>query len=59
MLTDQQISVLRDTGPASSLNEEMKAVVLDLTLRGYLERDGDQFKLTAMGLKELLDRRRA
>jgi hypothetical protein len=59
MLTDQQTAVLRDTGPASSLNDEKKAVVLDLILRGYLERDGDLFKLTAMGLKQLLDRRPA
>jgi hypothetical protein len=58
MLTDQQIAVLRDIGPTSSFNEEKKAVVLEMLARGYLEREGDMFRLTAMGLKELLDRRR-
>ena len=59
MLTDQQIALLRDIGPASSFDQQKKAEVIDLLARGYLERDGDLFKLTAMGLKELLDRRRA
>ena len=58
MLTDRQIAVLRDIGPASSFNQAKKAVVMDLVARGYIERDGDLFKVTAMGLKELLDRRR-
>ena len=58
MLTDRQIAVLRDIGPASSFDQAKKADVMDLLARGYIERDGDLFKLTAMGLKELLDRRR-
>ncbi len=58
MLTDLQIAVLRDIGPASSFNQAKKAEVMELLARGYIERDGDLFKLTAMGLKELLDRRR-
>jgi len=58
MLTEQQIAVLRDIGLASSLDQAKKADVMDLLSRGYLERDGDLFKLTAMGLRELLDRRR-
>ena len=58
MLTDRQITVLRDIGPASSFNQAKKADVLDLLASGYIERDGDLLKLTAMGLKALLDRRR-
>jgi hypothetical protein len=61
MLTDRQIALLRDIGPASpasSFNQAKKADVMDLLARGYIERDGDLFKLTARGLKELLDRRR-
>ena len=58
MLTDRQIAVLRDIGPASSFNQAKKAEVMDLLARGFIERDGDIFKLTARGLKELLDRRR-
>ena len=57
MLTDRQIAVLRDIGPASSFDQAKKEEVMDLLARGYIERDGDLFKLTAMGLKELLDRR--
>jgi hypothetical protein len=57
MLNDRQIAVLRDIGPASSFNQAKKAEVMDLLARGYIERDGDLFKLTARGLKVLLDRR--
>jgi hypothetical protein len=57
MLTDRQIAVLRDIGPASSFNQMKKAEIMDLVARGYIERDGDLFKLSAMGLKELLARR--
>jgi hypothetical protein len=59
MLTDQQIAVLRDLGSAASFDHAKKDVVIDLLARGYLEREGDLFKLTAMGLKELLNQRRA
>jgi hypothetical protein len=58
MLTDRQIAVLRDIGPASSFDQAKKEDVLDLLARGYIERDGDLCKLTAIGLKELLDRPR-
>jgi hypothetical protein len=57
MLNDRQIAVLRDIGPASSFNPAKKAEVMDLLARGYIERYGDLFKLTARGLKVLLDRR--
>lgn len=59
MLTDRQMAVLRDLGPASSFSEEKKGAVLHLLTSGYIERDGDLFKLTAMGLQALLDQRRA
>ena len=56
MLTDAQIAVLRDIGPASKFSEEKKDAVLGLVARGYIERDGDLFKLTATGLRALLDK---
>ena len=56
MLTDAQIAVLRDIGPASKFSEEKKAAVLRLVVHGYIERDGDLFKLTAIGLRALLDK---
>ena len=56
MLTDAQIAVLRDIGPAARFSEEKRTAVLGLIARGYIERDGDLFKLTATGLKALLDK---
>jgi hypothetical protein len=54
MLTDAQISILCDIGQASSL--EKKGEVLRLVVRGYVEKDGDLFKITPKGQKILTDR---
>ena len=56
MLTDAQISILCDIGQASSFDEEKKGEVLRLVVRGYVERDGDLFKITPKGQKILADR---
>jgi len=56
MLTDAQIAVLRDIGPASRFDDEKRVAVLGLIARGYIEKDGDLFKLTATGLKVLLEK---
>jgi hypothetical protein len=56
MLTDTQIAVLCDIGQASSFDEEKKGEVLNLIVRGYVERDGDLFKITPRGQKVLSDR---
>jgi hypothetical protein len=56
MITDAQIAILCDIGQASSFDEERKDEVLDLVVRGYVERDGDLFKVTARGEKVLSDR---
>jgi hypothetical protein len=56
MLTDAQIAVLCDIGQASSFDEEKKGEVLSLVVRGYVERDGDLFKVTPRGEKVLTDR---
>ena len=55
-LTDAQIAVLCDLGQASSFDEEKKGEVLNLIARGYVERDGDLFKITSRGEKVLADR---
>jgi hypothetical protein len=57
MLSDAQMAVLRNIGPASQFSEKKKAAVLALTVSGYIERDGDLFRLTALGLKALLEKR--
>jgi hypothetical protein len=56
MLTDAQIAILCDIGQASSFDEEKKGEVLSLVVRGFVERDGDLFKVTPRGEKVLSDR---
>jgi hypothetical protein len=56
MLTDAQIAILCDIGQASSFDEEKKGEVLSLIVRGYVERDGDLFKITPRGEKVLTER---
>ena len=56
MLTDAQIAILCDIGQASSFDEKKKGEVLRLVTCGYIERDGDLFKVTPRGEKALTDR---
>ena len=56
MLTDAQIAILCDIGQASSFNDEKRGEVLNLVVRGYVERDGDLFKITPRGQRVLTDR---
>jgi hypothetical protein len=56
MLSDAQIAILCDIGQASSFDEEKSGDVLSLVVRGYVERDGDLFKITPRGQKVLTDR---
>jgi hypothetical protein len=56
MLTDAQIAILCDIGQASSFDDEKRGEVLSLVDRGYVEPDGDLFKLTPRGQKVLTDR---
>lgn len=55
MLTDKQIAILCDVGQASSFDTEKKGEVLNLIVRGYVEKDGDPFRITPRG-RESLDR---
>jgi hypothetical protein len=57
MLTEAQIALLRDVGMASKFSAEKKTEVLKLITQGYIERDGDLFRLTATGLRALLTKR--
>jgi hypothetical protein len=56
MLSDAEIAILCDIGQASSFDEEKRGDVLSLVVRGYVERDGDLFKITPRGQKVLTDR---
>jgi hypothetical protein len=51
-----QIAILCDIGQASSFDGEKKGEVLSLVVRGYVEKDGDMFKITTRGEKVLTDR---
>jgi hypothetical protein len=56
MLTDAQIAILCDLGQASSFDEDKNVEVVSLIIRGFIEKDGDIFKITPRGEKVLTDR---
>lgn len=56
MLTDAEVDVLRDLGLTSRLSDETRSAALALVARGFVEREGDLFKLTALGLQELMQK---
>jgi hypothetical protein len=56
MLTDAQIAILCDLGQASSFDEDKKGEVVSLIVRGFIEKDGDVFKITPRGEKVLTER---
>lgn len=57
MLTDDEVSFLCDIGQGSSTFEETKKhEVVNLLARGYIERDGPQFRVTETGQKALAKR---
>ena len=56
MLTDAQIAVLCDIGQAASFDDEKRGEVASLMDSGFVEKDGDLFKVTARGEKLLTDR---
>lgn len=53
MLTEEQLSILRDIDNAVAFDDETRAA--DLVMEGYVEKDGDLFQLTSKGEKSLLD----
>jgi hypothetical protein len=56
MLTDEQLSVLRDIGQGTSFfEEEKKHEVVNLLVRGYIERDGSLFRVSKLGKAALVD----
>jgi hypothetical protein len=55
MLTDAHIAILCDIGQASSFDEEKQGQDVSLVVRGYVEREGDLFKITPRGAKVLTD----
>jgi hypothetical protein len=57
MLTDDQVALLCDIGQASTaFAGDQKHDVVNLLVRGYIERDGSQLRVTRLGEKVLADR---
>ncbi|MDB5505315.1 MAG: hypothetical protein JWR89_5217 [Tardiphaga sp.] len=53
MLTDEQLATLRDVDNSVAFDDDAK--VGPLVMDGYVEKDGDLFRLTPKGEKILLD----
>lgn len=49
MLTDADIAVLCDIGQSVAFGDEKRDQLARLIVEGYVEKDGDIFKLTAKG----------
>jgi predicted transcriptional regulator len=56
MPTDQQIAVLCDIGQAAQFDSDKSKEVQDLIAQGYVERDGEAFRLTKKGEQLLTGR---
>jgi predicted transcriptional regulator len=56
MPTDQQIAILCDIGQSAQFDADKARQVRALVAEGYVESDGESFRLTARGEKLLTDR---
>lgn len=55
MLSDSQISILRDIGQSIAFDGDQRGDVNDLVLEGLVFKDGDLYELTPKGLKYIED----
>ncbi|WP_441237514.1 hypothetical protein [Bradyrhizobium sp. 930_D9_N1_4] len=56
MLTDVQVAVLCDIGQSMAFSDDKHQELMRLITDGYVEKDGDTFKLTAKGEAAVVDR---
>lgn len=56
MLTDAQIATLCDIGQSIAFSDDRHGELFELIADGYVEKDGDLFKLTAKGEAAVVDR---
>jgi coproporphyrinogen III oxidase-like Fe-S oxidoreductase len=56
MLTDAQIAVLCDIGQSVAFSDDKHQELMRLIADGYVEKDGDTFRLTAKGETAVVDR---
>ena len=55
MLTSEQLAILRATDNSVAFNGDDRGEVNFLVVEGYVEKDGDLYRLTAKGEKTLSD----
>lgn len=55
MLTDAQIAILCDIGQAIAFDDDKQGEVAHLIIEGYVQKDGDLFKLTPKGESAVVD----
>ena len=55
MLTDAQIAILCDIGQAVAFADDRQGEVAHLIVEGYVQKDGDLFKLTPKGEAAVVD----
>lgn len=56
MLTDTQIATLCDIGQSMAFSDDKHNELMRLIAEGYVQKDGDTFKLTPKGEAAVVDR---
>jgi len=56
MLSDEQLSILRDIGQSVAFSEDKNGAVEHLIVEQYVVKNGDLYELTPRGEKVLTDR---
>ena len=55
MLTTEQLVILKEIDNSIAFDADERGQVNSLVIEGYVEKDGDLYRLTAKGEKALLD----
>jgi predicted transcriptional regulator len=56
MLSDEQVAILREIDNSIAFDDAKYGKVTELIIDGYVEKDGDLYRLTAKGETALLGR---
>ncbi len=56
MLSDDQVAILKEIDNSIAFDDAKHGKVAELIIEGYVEKDGDLYRLTAKGENALLDR---
>jgi len=55
MLTDEQLAILKQINSSIAFDGDDRGEADNLVIEGYVQKDGDLYRLTAVGEKALLD----